>query len=187
MIDTTDNNPASPVELLRTLHELKSMRSQLIAENEQYKEEIQSLASILETAGLAITSSDETINAYKEKRDAQLEQIEKLSFERNRLADSINQNRLKLKAVQNDTNSSSVMIETMERELENIENEKAAMQKRLISVGDGISEISAQKKDRLPDVMGQDKILKKMYRIFKEAEDRMEVSIHLSGTKTSPE
>lgn len=186
MIDTPETDKSRPVALLRTLQELRGMRNQLIAENEKYKEEIQSLTTILATAGRSIVSSEETVNSYKEKRDAQLEEIEKLSQTRNRLADSINQKRLKLKAVQLDSNSSSVMVETMERELENIENEKEAMQNKLTAVGHGIDEISSQKRDKMPDIIGQDKILKKVYRIFKEAEGRMDVSIRFSGTKPPP-
>ena len=68
MIDTPEINSANAEELLRTLEELKSMRSQLLAENEQYKIEIQSLTSSLETSGIAVASSEETINIYKEKR-----------------------------------------------------------------------------------------------------------------------
>jgi chromosome segregation ATPase len=187
MSQIPEKKHSRPAELLRSLHELDGFRNQLIVENQQYKDEIHSLASLLETAGLAISSSDETVSAYKEKRDAQLDEIEKLTITRNNLANRINQSRLKLKAVLNDTSSSSVMVETMERELENIENEKMAMQKRMAAVGSGIQDINDQKVDKMPDIMVQDKVLKNVYRIFKEAEDRMEVCIRFSGTQTESE
>jgi chromosome segregation ATPase len=170
-----------PIEALRTFHELKSIRTLLNEENEKYREQIKALTGELEVVNIAIDESEEFLAQNKNKIEILLEEIESHRVVRNRLTEDVNQLRLELKAAISDRDSSSLALETMSQELDNIKDEKEILINRLKSVGEGIKKICQAREYSVPELKDHDQIFRKVYRVFKEAGDRMDVSIQLRG------
>ena len=167
------------IEALRTFHELKSIRTLLNEENEKYREQITSLTGELEVVNIAIDESEESLVKHKNKIEIFIKEIEKHRVVRSRLTEDVNQLRLELKAAISDRDSSSLALETMSQELDNINDEKEMLLNRLKFVGEGIRKIYQAREYSVPELKDHDQIFRKVYRVFKEAGDRMDVSIQL--------
>lgn len=180
-----DKTPGhGPIEALRTFHELKKIRTLLNDENEKYRKQIKSLTGELEVVNITIDESEESFAKYKSKVARLLEEIDELKLVRSRLTEDINQLRLESKAAISDRDSSSLALETLGQELENVKGEKEILLNRLKSVGEGIRKICQERRSSVPELKDHDQILRKVYRVFKEAGDRMDVSIQLRGLES---
>lgn len=178
LIFDTISGPGSKDDL-RIFYELKSIRSLLSEENEKYREQIKTLAGSLGAVSIAIDDSEKSLVKHNHNIEKLLEEIEQHCVVRNRLMEDVNQLRLELKAAISDRDSSSLALETMSQELENIKDEKEILLNRLKSVGEGIKKIYQAREYSVPELRDHDQIFRKVYRVFKEAGDRMDVSIQL--------
>ena len=172
---------SEPIEAIHTFHELKNIQILLNDENEKLRKQIQSINGELAGTKISIDDAEEFYAKYKNKTEILLEEIESLRVVRNRLTEDINQSRLELKAALSDRDSSSLVLETMAQELENIKGEKEILLNRLKAVGEGIKKICQERESSVPELKDHDQILRKVYRVFKEAGDRMDVSIQFRG------
>lgn len=173
-----------PIEVLRTFQELKNIRTLLKEENEKFKKQIKAITGELEVIHIENDEAEEAYAKYKNKTEFLFAEIEMLKDVRNRLTEEINQLRLQLKAATSDRDSSALALETMNQELEDILGEKSIILNRLKSVAEGINRICQERESSVPDIKGHDQILRRVYRVFKEAGDRMDVSIQFSGSDT---
>ncbi|HIJ90582.1 MAG: hypothetical protein OEV89_07420 [Desulfobulbaceae bacterium] len=172
----------SSIDVIRALYEIKNMRDLLRKENAKYRREIEAVTAELDGLAVIASETDEYIAGYAAKRETVLARIEKMPVRQTPLAENLNFQRMQLKAVNDDLENSSSMLETMAGELENIKNEKEIMISRLKAIDTGIQGICKEKESKLPTIMGHDKVLKKAYRVFKDAENRMEVAIQFRSS-----
>ncbi len=86
---------------------------------------------------------------------------------------------LQLKAATEDEEASSNLRMSMQDELSNIEAEKGIVIKRLNDIKAGLQRISGDQDVKLPHLKGYDSVLKQTYNVFKETQNRMEVSLML--------
>ena len=176
-VPAEDTERETSIEMIRALYELKNMRDQLQKENDKYRQEIESVTAELEGLAIIASETEEYISVYTAKRETVQDRIEALPARQTPLAENLNFLRIRLKAVNDDLENSSSMLETMASELVNIKNEKEIMISRLKAMDTGIKGICQEKESKLPTIMGHDKVLKRAYRVFKDAENRMDVAI----------
>ena len=95
------------------------------------------------------------------------------------LIQEINELHLKIKAAKEDDNTIAKLIDTQKDELHDIMAQKTVVTKRLNDIQTGIKKISRDKELRVPHLKEYDSVLKQLYTVFKEAQNRMEVSFIL--------
>jgi hypothetical protein len=86
---------------------------------------------------------------------------------------------LQIKATREDQESSSNLKDSLKDELNDIQGEKTMVIKRLNDIKTGLEKISGDKDVKLPHLKGYDSVLKQTYNVFKETQNRMEVSLML--------
>lgn len=165
------------IEELRALHELNNMCRLLREENDDYREQIIAITAELEGINVSIAESEEYIGSYDEKKEISLENITSLSKLRNTMTEELNRLQLRIKAVANDVETSMVMQETLQEEFYSIQAEKEILIARIKDVESGILELKQQKQHKLPRAREHDEIYNRIYKVFKEAENRMEVTV----------
>jgi hypothetical protein len=84
---------------------------------------------------------------------------------------------LQIKAGREDIESCSKLEESFKDELHDISGEKAVVLKRLNDITTGLQKISREREDKLPYLRQYDGVLKQVYNVFMEAQNRMEVSL----------
>lgn len=172
-----DQESNESIDVIRALHELRNMRNRLSEENERYIQKIKEVSYEMDGLSISISESEDYVASFTEKRETVNDRVDEFKERRNQLIEELNRERFNLKAVTDDLGHSSIMLKTLAGELDDIKNDKDIMLKRLKAVDAGINGICQEKESKLPGIMSHDRVLKKAYRVFKEAENRMDVAI----------
>jgi len=174
-----DDDHEKTMEEGNELRELENVKELLGAENESYKKEIEKLTAEIEEINISVLSAGELRASYEERRKEYYGNIEKLKSENESLVTDISNIKLKIKADGEDEEAVLSLRDSLIDELNNMKNEKDLILRRLDDLEKGMREICTDEERNLPHLKEYDEMLKKAYNVFKEAENRMEVSLKL--------
>ena len=167
------------VDELWELRELENMKTFLEAENSRLKSQIEFLTGQFEGINIAISSTEASLELFEKKVKRSSKNIEDLESKRDLLTAEANNLHLQIKAVREDEESSSDLKDSLKDELNDIEGEKAMVIKRLNDIRTGLQRISSDRNDKLPHLKSYESVLKQTCNVFKEIQNRMEVSLML--------
>ena len=167
------------VDELRELRELENMKTFLEVENGKLKSQIELLTGQLEGINIAISSTEASLELFEKKRKRSSKNIEDLESKRDLLTAEANNLHLQIKAATEDQESSSDLKDSLKDELNDIEGEKTMLMKRLNDIRTGLQRISSDRDVKLPHLKGYESVLKQTCNVFKEIQNRMEVSLVL--------
>ena len=167
------------VDELRELRELENMKTFLEVENGKLKTQIELLTGQLEGLNIAISSTEASLVSLEKRVKRSSKNVEDLESKRDLLMAEANNLHLQIKATREDQESSSNLKDSLKDELHDIQGEKTMVIKRLNDIKTGLEKISGDKDVKLPHLKGYDSVLKQTYNVFKETQNRMEVSLML--------
>ncbi len=167
------------VDELRELRELENMKTFLEVENSRLKTQIELLTGQLEGINIAISSTEASLVSLEKRVKRSSKNVEDLESKRDLLMAEANNLHLQIKATREDQESSSNLKDSLKDELNDIQGEKTMVIKRLNDIKTGLEKISGDKDVKLPHLKGYDSVLKQTYNVFKETQNRMEVSLML--------
>ncbi len=167
------------VDELRELRELENMKTFLEVENGRLKTQIELLTGQLEGINIAISSTEASLVSLEKRVKRSSKNVEELESKRDLLMAEANNLHLQIKATREDQESSSNLKDSLKDELNDIQGEKTMVIKRLNDIKTGLEKISGDKDVKLPHLKGYDSVLKQTYNVFKETQNRMEVSLML--------
>lgn len=166
-------------DLAEKVREMESNRNFFIAENENLKNQIVDLTGEIQGVSVALASAKKQIASQEVRLPKSLNNIERMALTKEAMEKEVNTLRLRLMAIQENLISSSEIRSTMMTELSELNSERGIIIKRLKGIEKGIQEISTDKERVWPKVKKYDDVLKQIYRLFLEAQNRMEVSVIL--------
>ena len=178
-MNTTNEEHGKILDELREFRELENMKAFLQKENAQLKSQIEFLTGELEGTNIAISTAEADMVSCETRTKKSSENIEELESKRDLLIEEINDFRLQIKAVGEDEESSSMLEDSLQNELDDILGEKAVVAKRFDDIKTGLQKISGDKAVKLPHLKGYDSALKQIRNVFQETQNRMEVSLML--------
>ena len=167
------------VDELRELRELENMKTFLEVENGRLKSQIEFLTGQLEGINIAISSTEASLELFEKKRKRSSKTREDLESKRDLLTAEANNLHLQIKAAREDEESSSDLKDSLKDELNDIEGEKIILIKRLNDIRTGLQRISSDRNLKLPHLKSYKSVLKQTCNVFKEIQNRMEVSLVL--------
>ena len=167
------------VDELRELRELENMKTFLEVENGKLKTQIELLTGQLEGINIAISSTETSLVSLEKRVKRSSKNVGDLESKRDLLMAEANNLHLQIKATREDQESSSNLKDSLKDELNDIQGEKTMVIKRLNDIKTGLEKISGDKDVKLPHLKGYDSVLKQTYNVFKETQNRMEVSLML--------
>jgi len=178
-VTMTDDEHDEILNELREFRELENMKLFLQTENAGLKSEIEFLTGELEGINIAISNAEKEMASSEVKTKKCSKSIEKLEIKRDLLIAEINDLHLQMNAVREDEESSSILEDSLQNELNDIMAERAVVIKRLNDIKTGLQKISGDREIKLPHLKGCDSTLKQIRNVLKETQNRMEVSLML--------
>jgi chromosome segregation ATPase len=167
------------VDELRELRELENMKTFLEVENGRLKTQIELLTGQLEGINIAISSTEASLVSLEKRVKRSSKNVEELESKRDLLMAEANNLHLQIKATREDQESSSNLKDSLKDELNDIQGEKTMVIKRLNDIKTGLEKISSDRDVKLPHLKGYESVLKQTRNVFKETQNRMEVSLML--------
>ncbi len=161
------------------LRELENMHAFLVSENDRLKEQVDLLTAELEGLNISISAAKKDLGSYTTRKLDATGNVDLLKSERDRLVSEINRLHLQNKTINQEIELSSHLWENMADELDFLLEEKAVVVRRLNDVQSGLHRLSKDKETKLPRLKEYDSVLKEIYRTFKDAQNRIEVSMLL--------
>ncbi|MBF0508645.1 MAG: hypothetical protein HQK57_06935 [Deltaproteobacteria bacterium] len=162
---------------IREIGELEKMKRFLEAENDRLRRQVDILTGELDGISIALSSTKSYTASYLERRRKSLENIDKQKSRKELLLNEIDQLHLKVKASQEDERSLANLSNSLEEELDGIRDERLLVRKKFSDMKSGINQIAKHKESKLPDLKSYDDVLRQIYRVFKETQHRMDVSL----------
>ncbi len=180
-LELTDTEAYDEVrELYTEIREIRNTKEFLETQNRELTEKIESLKSEIAGMDIVIASNGDDIEVTKHRIDECVAGIKELQEKQEQEVEIINSLQKSVKSVQEDNNKCLVMKEHLRVEFESIHNEKIIIFKKLKDIEEGVKRIYGKKNAfQLPYLRAYDTLLKKVHRSFKEAENRMDVSLRL--------
>ena len=167
----------SEKELLRDMERRAAI---LQADNIRLKGHLEELQEELVGVSVSIAASEEYISVtFAEEQDRYLRSVAALDAKKNALIGQINTLRQRTKSVLADEHSSAVLREVLLTELDELISEREMILRMLKDLKDGIRQMDLDNERIVPYGREQDNMLKRVYLLLKEAQDRMEISIIL--------
>ncbi|MBF0204705.1 MAG: hypothetical protein HQK67_10430 [Desulfamplus sp.] len=163
-------------DLLKEIDELKKIELFMSEEDLRLAREIDILAGELDGIDIAVSSANNHILSFEKRKKECAKNIEVLKNRKDDMVRDIDGLHLRLKELKAEEQSSGAIDKKLRNELDSISSERARVIKRLEIVKTGIKSISRDKRERLPNLEGCDSILKQVYNVLRETQDRMEVS-----------
>jgi len=175
-------------EIKELTHEIRVRRDNkrfLENENKKLKEEFEALKAALSGADTVISSLTNEIQATRERIEGFPESLKKLEAEKEALIEEINRCQSGIKTASRNIKNFMAMKGHMERELMNIINEKSVVLQQLRDMDRGVSMVHQQVAANLPYLKEYDMVLMQLRKVFREMENRMDVSVKFKMKKLS--
>jgi chromosome segregation ATPase len=170
-------------ELTHDLRELRDRKSFLQEENKNLKEQLETLKARLSGADMVISSLMTDIQTSRVRIDAAPESLRELESKKEGLIEEINRCQSGIKTSAKNIKNFLTMRGHLEGELMDIINEKAIVIKKLRDTVKEVQVIEEQKAQKVPYLKECDLVLRQMSRVFREVENKMDVSIKFSTKK----
>ncbi|MBF0467388.1 MAG: hypothetical protein HQK61_00645 [Desulfamplus sp.] len=164
-------------DLLKEIEELKKIKLFLDEEDIRLARETEILSGELEGIDIALSSANTHILSFEKRKKECRKNIELLQNKKEEMIKELDKLHLKMRALKAEEKSSAAIDKNLRSELNAINSEKSRVVKRLDIVKAGIRAIAKDQTERLPNLEGCDSILKQVYNVLRETQDRMEVSV----------
>ncbi len=164
---------------LMDVNSLQNMKQFLVDENVTLNERLKVLDTEIEKLDDSISSSSAYIASYNGKKEDHEKNTEKLKTKKEALIEYINDLKNNFKTIDSDLERSSALIDALMMELGVIQNERDIMIAKIRDMEDEIKNISLSRERKLPRLRGYNETLKRANRIFREAENRINLTMRL--------
>jgi chromosome segregation ATPase len=167
-------------DIFSEIREIRNTKQFLETQNRELKEKMESLSSELDGMDIVISSAKNDIELTEQRTEQCLENINDLEAKQEMEIEIINNLQKSIKTVTEDNNKCLTMKEHLIVEFESIRSEKVIIFKKLKDMEEGLKKICGKKNAlKVPYLRAYDALLKRVYHAFKEAENRMDVSLKL--------
>ncbi|HIJ60886.1 MAG TPA: hypothetical protein HPP56_09815 [Nitrospirae bacterium] len=167
-------------ELVNELKELRARKQQLINDNAKLLNRLDTIKSEIEGAKLVAQTMTREIELTKEKIENYPKELDSLEVKKEELIEDINRCQVSMKTATRNIKNFLNMRSHLEDELLSIINEKAVFIKKLKDVETGVNILAEQRQQKAPEIKQYDMVLRQLSRVFKEAENKIDVSIKFS-------
>lgn len=164
-------------DLVNEIKELKARKQQLITENAKLTHRLDTIKSEIEGSKLVAETMQREIETAKTKLENYPAILESLEDKKEQLIDEINKCQVSMKTAMKNIKNFLNMRSHLEDELLSIVNEKAVYIKKLKEMQTGVNILTEQRRQQAPEIKQYNMVLQQLSRVFKEAENKMDVSI----------
>lgn len=168
-------------DLVNELKELRAKKHQLITENSKLTNKLDTIKSEIEGADIVAEALKREIETTKQKIESYPSILENLEDTKELLVDEINKCQVSMKTATKNIKNFLNMRSHLEDELLSIVNEKAVYIKKLKDMETGVNILAEQRHQRAPEIKQYDMVLRQLSKVFKEAENKMDVSIKFAN------
>ncbi len=168
-------------DLVNELKELRAKKHQLISENAKLTNKLDSIKSEIDGACIVAEALNREIDSTKQKIQRYPSTLEALEDTKEQLIDEINKCQVSMKTATKNIKNFLNMRSHLEDELLSIVNEKAVYIKKLKDMETGVNILSEQRHQKAPEIKQYDMVLRQLSRVFKEAENKMDLSIKFAN------
>ncbi|MBF0232008.1 MAG: hypothetical protein HQK62_00855 [Desulfamplus sp.] len=163
-------------DLLKEIEELKKIKLFLEEEDIRLLRDIDILSGELEGIEIALSSANNHILSYEKRKKECGKNIEVLKNRKEDMIKEIDELHLRIRELRAEEIATTTLNKNLRNELGSINSEKSRVIKRLDIVKTGIKSIDRDQIERLPNLEGCDSVLKQVYNVLRETQDRMEIS-----------
>lgn len=167
-------------EIRELTDELRILRQKkCFAEEEQKKisEKVESVKSELSGADAVIAALMNEIQATRTLLGEYPALLRDAAARKDALIDDINKCQSGIRTASRNTKNFSAMKGHLERELMDIINEKSVVMKKLRDIERGVTMVQQEAATKLPFLREYDMVLRQLHTVFREMENRMDVSV----------
>ena len=166
-------------EILSEIRELKNTEHSLDTENKELHEKKKTLQSELDGIDIVIPSLKEDISSTEKRIHECHKNIENLKMKQEQEIEEINEIQRSIRTVTEDNKKCSTLRSHLTVEFESIMSERSILLKQLKDIEEGVQTLSSKKMSKMPHLRGYDTLLKRVYMVFRETENRMNVALKL--------
>jgi predicted nucleic acid-binding Zn-ribbon protein len=170
-------------ELTHDVRKLRDNKYFFENENRKLRGRVETLKAELSGADMVISSLTTDILALRARIDGFPDYLWELETKKDGLLVEINRCQSGVKTAANNIKNFLTMRGHLERELMDIINEKAIVLKKLRDMERGVQMVEEQKAEKMPHLKEYDMVLRQLSKVFREVENRMDVSIKFSTKK----
>ncbi|KJU84833.1 magnetosome protein Mad26 [Candidatus Magnetobacterium bavaricum] len=152
--------------------ELESENRELESRIKQLKSETEGIDAVIATVSLEINMTNNRAAGYNGS-------IESLSSRREDLITDVNRLRVNIKTIMVDMDNCMMLKTHLVDEVEAIRSERDTVVKKLRDIENGVQQLSQKNESVLPHLQGYHKVLRHLYTVCKETENKMDVAIKL--------
>ncbi|MBF0317209.1 MAG: hypothetical protein HQL04_03460 [Nitrospirae bacterium] len=164
------------------LTELKGSRArqvELESENRELESRIKQLKNETEGIDAVIATISAEIKMTNNRAEGYNGSIESLSSRREDLIGDVNRLKVNIKTIMTDMDNCMTLKTHLIDEVEAIRNERDTVVKKLRDIENGVQQISQKNESVIPHLQGYHKVLRQLYTVCKETENKMDVAIKL--------
>ncbi|MBF0337240.1 MAG: hypothetical protein HQL05_05360 [Nitrospirae bacterium] len=152
--------------------ELESENRELEARIKQLKNETEGIDAVIASISLEIKMTNNRAAGYNGS-------IESLSSRREYLIEDVNRLKVNIKTIMVDMDNCMALKTHLIDEVDAIRSERDTIVKKLRNIENGVQQISQRNETVLPHLQGYNKVLRQLYTVCKETENKMDVAIKL--------
>ncbi|MBF0100826.1 MAG: hypothetical protein HQK77_07965 [Desulfobacterales bacterium] len=179
------NEKENMIDELRELDELSRMKTFLETEYRRLSSELLTLDSEMESMQISISSAEAYMGSYEGQQNRYLESIDKLSQQKETIIFDINTLHTQIKTGREEAETSRNLADNLKIEIQDVDREKNMILQRLSAVQTGLQQIETEKNMRKPNLQWYDNLLKEVYSLFREAQNRMDVMLLMSKDRNA--
>jgi chromosome segregation ATPase len=172
-------------ELTHDVRELRDRKYSVENESKHFSAQVEKLKAELAGADVVISSLKNDIKVSRTRIEEYPEILKELEAKKEALIGEINRCQSGIKTTTRNIKNFLTMRGHLERELMEIINEKAIVIKKLRDMEDGVRMVASKKEEKMPHLKEYDMFLQQLSKVFREVENRMDVSIKFSTKKMS--
>ncbi|MBF0607178.1 MAG: hypothetical protein SFH39_13085 [Candidatus Magnetobacterium sp. LHC-1] len=152
--------------------ELESENRELEAKIKQLKNETEGIDAVIASISVEIKMTNNRAAGYNGS-------IESLSSRREYLIEDVNRLKVNIKTIMVDMDNCMALKTHLIDEVDAIRSERDTIAKKLKDIENGVQQLSQRNETVLPHLQGYNKVLRHLYTVCKETENKMDVAIKL--------
>ncbi|MBF0328592.1 MAG: hypothetical protein HQL10_05505 [Nitrospirae bacterium] len=172
-------------ELTHDVRELRDRKYSVENESKNLSGQLEKLKAEIAGADVVISALKNDIRISRARIEGYPELLAELESKKDALISEINRCQSGIKTTTKNIKNFLTMRGHLERELMNIINEKAIVIKKLRDMENGVRMVANKKSEKMPHLKEYDMFLQQLSKVFREVENRMDVSIKFSTKKMS--
>ncbi|MBF0538490.1 MAG: hypothetical protein HQL03_09595 [Nitrospirae bacterium] len=164
---------------LTELKELRARQVELENENRKIESKIKQLKNETEGIDAVIATINVEINITNDRATVYNASIESLNSRREDLIGDVNRLKINIKTIMEDMDNCMMLKTHLIDEVDAIRSERNTVVKKLRDIENGVLQISQKNESVLPHLQGYHKVLRQLYIVCKETENKMDIALKL--------